>query len=159
MQIKIIAVGKIKEQYFMAGIREYLKRLSRDVKMEIIEVFDEKIPENLSKTELNLIKEKEGRRISRYLKTGTYLIALDRLGRQLSSPELSKMLEDLGVRGRVDLTFLIGGSLGLADSLLKKADFKLSFGAMTYPHQLMRLILMEQLYRSFKIMQGHPYHK
>ncbi|MGI6685555.1 MAG: 23S rRNA (pseudouridine(1915)-N(3))-methyltransferase RlmH [Bacillota bacterium] len=159
MNIRIIAVGKLKEKYLTEGIKEYLKRLSPHAKVEIIEVSDEKIPEHPSDTELRLIKDKEGEKISRYLKEGTYLIALDIQGKNLSSEEMAEMIADLGIKGKSDLTFLIGGSLGLAEFLLKKADFRLSFGRMTFPHQLMRLILVEQLYRSFKIIAGHPYHK
>lgn len=152
-------MGKLKEKYLTEGIKEYLKRLSPHAKVEIIEVSDEKIPEHPSDTELRLIKDKEGEKISRYLKEGTYLIALDIQGKNLSSEEMAEMIADLGIKGKSDLTFLIGGSLGLAEFLLKKADFRLSFGRMTFPHQLMRLILVEQLYRSFKIIAGHPYHK
>jgi 23S rRNA (pseudouridine1915-N3)-methyltransferase len=106
-----------------------------------------------------MIKDKEGEKISRYLKEGTYFIALDIKGKNLSSEELAGMIKNLGVQGKSDITFLIGGSVGLADHLLKQADFRLSFGRMTFPHQLMRLILLEQIYRSFKIIFGHPYHK
>lgn len=159
MNIRIIAVGKVKEKYLQEGIKEYLKRMSPHAKVEVIEVSDEKTSERPSETELRLIKEKEGDRISRYLKEGAYLFALDIKGRNLSSEEMSGMISDLGIQGKSDLTFLIGGSVGLADSLIEKADFKLSFGRMTFPHQLMRLILVEQLYRSFKIIAGHPYHK
>lgn len=159
MNIRIIAVGKVKEKYLTEGIKEYLKRLSPHGKVEVIEVADEKAPDHPSETELRLIKEKEGEKISRYLKEGTYLFALDIQGKNLSSEELAGMVSDLGLRGKSDLTFLIGGSVGLADYLIEKADFRLSFGRMTYPHKLMRLILVEQLYRCFKIIAGHPYHK
>lgn len=159
MNIRIIAVGKVKEKYLTEGIKEYLKRISPHAKVEVLEVSDEKTPEHPSETELRLIKEKEGEKISRYLKEGTYLIALDIQGKNLSSEEMARMISDLGVKGKSDLTFLIGGSVGLADYLIEKADFRLSFGRMTYPHQLMRLILVEQLYRNFKIIAGHPYHK
>ncbi|MGI6067010.1 MAG: 23S rRNA (pseudouridine(1915)-N(3))-methyltransferase RlmH [Bacillota bacterium] len=159
MNIRIIAVGKIKEKYLTEGIKEYLKRLSPHAKVDIKEVIDEKIPDHPSETELSLIKNKEGEKISRYLKEGTYLIALDIQGNNLSSEETAEMISDLGLQGKSDITFLIGGSLGLADELIKKADFRLSFGRMTFPHQLMRLILLEQLYRGFKIVAGHPYHK
>ncbi|HHT62393.1 MAG: 23S rRNA (pseudouridine(1915)-N(3))-methyltransferase RlmH [Bacillota bacterium] len=159
MHIRIIAVGKIKEKYLTQGINEYVKRLSPHAKVEIIEVSDEKTSDHLSETELKLIKDKEGEKISRYLKDGTYLIALDIQGKNLSSEEMAEMISNLGVRGKSDITFLIGGSVGLADSLISKADFRLSFGRMTFPHQLMRLILVEQLYRSFKIIERHPYHK
>ncbi|MCR6545492.1 23S rRNA (pseudouridine(1915)-N(3))-methyltransferase RlmH [Dehalobacterium formicoaceticum] len=159
MHIKIIAVGKLKEKYLKEGIHEYLKRLTPHAKVEIIEVSDEKTLENASETEIKLIKDKEGERISRHLKEGIYLIALDVRGKNLSSEELAAKIHNLGVQGKSDLTFLIGGSVGLADFLLEQADFRLSFGRMIYPHQLMRLILLEQLYRCFKINAGHPYHK
>ncbi|MGI6679715.1 MAG: 23S rRNA (pseudouridine(1915)-N(3))-methyltransferase RlmH [Dehalobacterium sp.] len=159
MQIKIITVGKLKEKYLKEGIQEYLKRLTPHAKVDIVEVPDEKTVENASATELKLIKDKEGERIARHLKEGTYLIALDVQGQNLSSEEMAAKIGDLGVRGKSDLTFLIGGSVGLANPLLKQADFRLSFGRMTFPHQLMRLILVEQLYRAFKINAGHPYHK
>ncbi|MEL7566968.1 MAG: 23S rRNA (pseudouridine(1915)-N(3))-methyltransferase RlmH [Dehalobacterium sp.] len=159
MNIRIIAVGKVKEKYLTEGIKEYLKRISPHAKVEVIEVADEKTTERPSETELRLVKEKEGEKINRYLKEGTYLIALDIQGKNLSSEEMAGMINDLGISGKSDLTFLIGGSVGLADSLIEKANFRLSFGQMTYPHQLMRLILVEQLYRCFKIIAGHPYHK
>ncbi len=159
MNIKVIAVGKVKEKYLADGMNEYLKRLSPYARIEIKEVSDEKTPDNPSETELKMIKDKEGEKISRYLKEGTYLIALDMKGKNLSSEELAGMIQNLGVQGKSDITFLIGGSVGLADHLLKQAGFCLSFGRMTFPHQLMRLILLEQIYRSFKIILGHPYHK
>lgn len=159
MHIKIIAVGKIKEKYLTAGINEYLKRMGPFAKVEIVEVGDEKIPDNASEANREAIKNKEGEKISRYLKEGTYLIALDIKGKSLSSEEFAGMIEQFGLEGKSDLTFLIGGSVGLAGFLLQRADFKLSFGRMTYPHQLMRLILLEQVYRSFKIIRGEPYHK
>jgi len=159
MNIRIIAVGKVKEKFLTEGIKEYLKRITPHAKMEVIEVSDEKTTDRPSETELRLVKEKEGEKISRYLKEGTYLIALDIQGKNLSSEELAGMINDLGIKGKSDITFLIGGSVGLADYLIEKADFRLSFGRMTFPHQLMRLILVEQLYRSFKIIAGHPYHK
>ncbi|ATW26190.1 23S rRNA (pseudouridine(1915)-N(3))-methyltransferase RlmH [Candidatus Formimonas warabiya] len=159
MNIRIIAVGKLKEKYLTEGIHEYIKRISPHAKVEITEVPDEKTQDHPSETELKIIKDKEGEKISRYLKEGTYLIALDIRGKNLSSEEMAAMLQDLGVKGKSDLTFLIGGSVGLADHLLNKAGFRLSFGRMTFPHQLMRLILLEQVYRAFKINMGHPYHK
>jgi len=159
VHITIIAVGKIKEKYLAEGIREYLKRLSAYARVEIIEVADEKTAENPSPAELALIKAKEGEKISRYLKSGTCIIALDIQGRNYSSEEMAAAIADLGLKGKSDLTFIIGGSVGLADTLLQAADIRLSFGRMTYPHQLMRLILLEQIYRSFKINRGEPYHK
>jgi len=159
MQIRIIAVGKIKKKYLIDGIKEYLKRLGPFANLDIVEIADEKTSEHASETELELIKRKEGERIGRYLKEGTCLIALDIQGKILSSEDLAGFIHDLGVSGRSHITFLIGGSVGLDKSLIDRADLRLSFGRMTYPHQLMRLILMEQIYRSFKIIHGHPYHK
>lgn len=159
MHVTIIAVGKIKEKYLADGMREYLKRLSAYAKVEIIEVADEKTAENPSPAELAQIKAKEGEKISRYLKSGTCIIVLDIQGKNLSSEEMAATIADLGLKGKSDLTFIIGGSVGLAETILRAADIRLSFGRMTYPHQLMRLILLEQIYRSFKIIKGEPYHK
>lgn len=159
MNIKIIGVGKLKEKYLKDGIAEYLKRLTAYAKVEIIEVSDEKTPDNASLAEEGQIKAKEGERILKHVKEGSYVIALAIDGKNLSSEGLSGLMADLGGRGKSDLTFIIGGSLGLADVILKKADYKLSFSAMTFPHQLMRLILVEQIYRGFRIIKGEPYHK
>ncbi len=159
MNIKIITVGRIKEKYFTAAIKEYSKRLSRYSKLEVIEVADEHAPDNLSQREIDIIKEKEGERIKARIPERSYVIALVIEGRQLSSEELAKRIEDLGIDGINDLTFIIGGSLGLSDEIIRMADFKLSFSKMTYPHQLMRVILLEQIYRSFRIIRNEPYHK
>lgn len=159
MNIKIIAVGKIKEKYLQQGIAEYLKRLSGYAKVEIIEVGDEKAPENMSAAQEEQVKAKEEERISKYIKEGTFLIPLAIEGKEYTSEGLARFIANLGVKGKSDITFLIGGSLGLTDSLLKKGDQLLSFSKMTFPHQLMRLILLEQVYRSFRIIKGEPYHK
>ncbi|QXM06966.1 23S rRNA (pseudouridine(1915)-N(3))-methyltransferase RlmH [Crassaminicella indica] len=159
MNITIIGVGKIKEKYLVSAINEYKKRLSRYCKLHMIEVIDEKAPENLSDKEMEQIKDAEGEKILKHIKDGMYVIALDIKGKMLSSEELSDKLEKLGVGGNSSIAFVIGGSLGLSKKILKRADYKLSFSAMTFPHQLMRVILLEQVYRGFRIMRGEPYHK
>ena len=159
MNIKIIGVGKIKEKYMQRGILEYSKRLSRYCNLEIIEVDDEKAPENLSEKEKNIIKSKEGDRILSKISPNSYIISLVIDGKKLSSEELSKKIETLMVEGIDDITFVIGGSLGLSKEVIDRSNFKLSFSKMTFPHQLMRLILLEQVYRGFRIMRGEPYHK
>ncbi|MDS1030543.1 23S rRNA (pseudouridine(1915)-N(3))-methyltransferase RlmH [Bacillota bacterium LX-D] len=159
MLIKLITVGKVKEKYLKEGIAEFLKRLGPYAKVEIIEVQDESTPDKASALEEEQIKEKEAERISKHLKTGTFVIALALEGKMLSSEQLAQKLHSLGLEGKSDLTFLIGGSLGLAPSILAKADFRLCLSPLTFPHQLVRLILLEQIYRSFRIMRGEPYHK
>lgn len=159
MNIHIIGVGKIKERYLREGIEEFLKRLSTYAKVDVREVDDEKAPENLSDKEAEQLKRKEGERILSALPKASYVIALAIEGRMLSSEALSKEIENLGILGHSDISFIIGGSLGLSETVLMRADAKLSFSKMTFPHQMMRLILTEQLYRSFRIMKGQPYHK
>lgn len=159
MKISILAVGKVKESYFRDGIAEYMKRLSKYAKMEIIEVADEKTPDKLSETEENLIKDKEGQRLLKSIKPDAYVIALALDGKKLDSVKLSEKIESLGVSGVSHIQFVIGGSLGLSDEILSRADMKLSFSDMTFPHQLMRLILCEQIYRSYRIINHEPYHK
>jgi len=159
MNIKIIAVGKLKENYLKEGIAEYLKRLKPYAKVEIIEVAEEKEPANASPADEIMIKGREGERILEKVKPGSYLIALAIDGKQLSSEELADKLDNLALEGKSDIAMVIGGPLGLSEEVLKKADFKLSFSKMTFPHQLMRLILMEQIYRAFKIIKGELYHK
>ena len=159
MKITILTVGKIKEKFYREAIEEYTKRLSRYSRVEIVEVTDEKTPDRASEAEEKLIKEKEGERLLRYVKDTDYVCALAIEGRQLDSVELSGKLEALGVGGVSSIVFVIGGSLGLSEQVLRRADYKLSFSKMTFPHQLMRVILLEQIYRSFRIMHGEPYHK
>ncbi len=163
MKITILCVGKIKEKFYRDAIAEYEKRLSRYCKLEIIEVADEKTPEGASETVELQIKEKEAERMiarmEKYLRDGAFVCALAIDGKQLDSVELSKKIDRLGTGGTSHIIFLIGGSLGMADSLLKRADMKLSFSKMTFPHQLMRVILLEQIYRAYRIMNGEPYHK
>lgn len=159
MNIKIISVGKIKEKYLKLGIEEFTKRLSKYCKLEIIELEDEKAPENLSEKEMENIKNKEGNKILSNIKENAYVIALAIDGKNLSSEELADKLNNLSIMGTSNIVFIIGGSLGLSNGVLNRADFKLSFSKMTFPHQLMRLILLEQIYRSFRIIKGEPYHK
>ena len=159
MKITVLCVGRIKEDYFTDAVREYAKRLSRYAKLDIAEVEDEKTPDKASDAENAAIKEKEGARLLARLPEDAYVIALAIDGKAPDSVELSRKIEDLGVRGKSHLCFIIGGSLGLSKSVLARADERLSFSRMTFPHQLMRVILLEQLYRSFRIMRGEPYHK
>lgn len=141
------------------GINEFKKRLSKYCKLDIVEVNDEKAPENLSEKEKRMVKEKEGEKILRKLPLNSFVIALEIEGKSLSSIEFSKKIESVMVNGINDITFIIGGSLGLSKEVLNKSHYKLSFSKMTFPHQLMRLILLEQIYRAFRIMKGEPYHK
>jgi 23S rRNA (pseudouridine1915-N3)-methyltransferase len=159
MRITVLTVGKIKEKYLRDGIAEYAKRLGRYCKLEMIEVADEKTPDRASEAEELQIKNTEGERLQRYIREGDYVIALAIDGKMLDSVELSEKIEKLGVQGQSSLVFVIGGSLGLSDEVLRRADYKLSFSRMTFPHQLMRMILLEQIYRSYRIMHGEPYHK
>ncbi len=159
MKITLITVGKIKEKYFTDAIAEYAKRLSRYCKLEIVEVADEKTPDGASESLENQIKEKEGDRILSKVPDGAYVVALAIEGKQLSSEELADKMEKWNVGGISHLVFIIGGSLGLTPKVLNRADFKLSFSKMTFPHQLMRVVLLEQIYRSFRIRNNEPYHK
>lgn len=159
MKITILTVGKIKEDFYRKAIAEYSKRLSRYCKLEIIEVTDEKTPDSASAVVEEQIKDKEGERLLKYIREDAYVIALAIEGKMLDSIELSKNIEQLGIIGKSHIIFVIGGSLGLSDRILKRADFKLSFSKMTFPHQLMRVILLEQIYRSYRIICKEPYHK
>lgn len=159
MQIQIVSVGRVKEKYLKMGIAEFEKRLRPYCKLVIDEVSDEQAPEQLSDKELLQVKQKEGERILNKIKPSQYVIALDIQGQNWSSEQLAKEMERLSVYGKSQLSFVIGGSNGLSDDVLKRADQKLSFSKMTFPHQLMKLILLEQIYRSFKIQKNEPYHK
>ena len=159
MNITIIGVGKIKEKYLKLGIDEFSKRLSKYSKLDIIELDDEKCPENLSEKDMLIVKDKEGKKILSKIRSNSYVIALAIDGKNLSSEEVADTMSKLAVRGNSHITFVIGGSLGLSDEVLKRADYKLSFSKMTFPHQLMRLILLEQVYRAFRINNNEPYHK
>lgn len=159
MNIKIICVGKLKEKYWKQGIAEYSKRLGKFCKFEIVEVPDEKAPEKLSESQMENVKKTEGERILGKLKDRDYVYALAILGKERTSEEFASEIENLTTYGRSDLAFVIGGSLGLSEDVLKRADSQISFGRFTMPHQLMRLVLTEQIYRAFMINSGSPYHK
>lgn len=159
MQIAIITVGKIKEKYLRDAIAEYSKRLSKYCKLTIVEVADEKTPENASELLQEQIREKEAERILHAVKKDSYVITLEIEGEMLDSVKFSRKLERLGVSGVGHVTFIIGGSIGLGRSVLERSDYALSFSKMTFPHQLMRVILLEQIYRAYRIMQNEPYHK
>ncbi len=159
MKITVIAVGKIKEKFYTDAIAEYSKRLSRYCRLEVIQVADEKTPDGASEAQERQIKEKEGSRILAQIKDSAYVIALAVQGTMLSSEQLASKLNKLGVDGQSQIVLIIGGSLGLSDEVLKRADYHLSFSPMTFPHQLMRVILLEQIYRSYRIISGEPYHK
>ena len=159
MKITLVTVGKIKEKFFEDAIKEYSKRLSRYCKLEILQVADEKTPEGASEAVELQIKEKEGQRILSLIRDDAYVIALAIEGKMLDSEELAERIEKLGVSGISQIVFVIGGSLGLSAQVMKRADYALSFSRMTFPHQLMRVILLEQIYRSYRIMTNQPYHK
>ncbi|MBZ5750118.1 MULTISPECIES: 23S rRNA (pseudouridine(1915)-N(3))-methyltransferase RlmH [Metabacillus] len=159
MNISIVTIGKLKEKYLKQGIDEYLKRLSIYAKLEVIELPDEKAPENLSETEMVQVKEKEGERILGKINDDTHVIALAIEGKMKSSEQLAKDLDQLATYGKSKIAFVIGGSLGLSNAVMKRANDTLSFSKMTFPHQLMRLILVEQIYRAYRINRGEPYHK
>jgi 23S rRNA (pseudouridine1915-N3)-methyltransferase len=159
MKITILCVGKIKEKYFTMAIDEYSKRLNRYCKLEIIEVADEKTIDQAGEAIENQIKKTEGGRILKNIKDGAFVITLAIQGNALTSEELADKIEKLGVGGASHLIFIIGGSLGLSEEVLQRADYKLSFSKMTFPHQLMRVILLEQIYRAYRINLNEPYHK
>lgn len=159
MKITILCVGKIKEKYFVMGIEEYKKRLGRYCKLDIIEVPDEKTPDSASAAEELQIKKREGEKILRHVKDESYVIALAIEGQMLTSTELASMVDRIGIGGTSHIVFIIGGSLGLDEDILKRANYKLSFSKMTFPHQMMRMILLEQIYRAYRINTNQPYHK
>ena len=159
MKITLITVGKIKEKYLRDAIAEYTKRLSKYCKLEIIEVADEKTPDNASETVEEQIRIKEGERILKNVKDDAYVITLEILGKQLTSEQLADKIDTLGIQGTSHIVFIIGGSIGLGQDVLKRSNYSLSFSKMTFPHQLMRVILLEQIYRSYRIINGEPYHK
>ena len=159
MKITIVCVGKIKEKFYTDAIREYSKRLGRYCNLSIVEVADEKTKEQASETEIAIVKDREGERILKNIREDGYVIALAIAGQQPDSVQLSQKINALGLRGISHIYFVIGGSLGLSDAVLQRADEKLSFSNMTFPHQLMRVILLEQIYRSYRIIHNEPYHK
>lgn len=159
MEIRILSVGKIKEKYLNAGTAEYAKRLSRYCKLTFCQVADEKTPDRASDALNEQIKDTEGQRLLKHIREQDYVIALAIDGNMLDSVELSRKIGQLGVEGRSSIAFVIGGSLGLSDAVLQRADYRLSFSRMTFPHQLMQMILLEQIYRGFRILNNEPYHK
>ncbi len=159
MEIRIVTVGKIKEKYLNDGIAEYAKRLSRYCKLTFCQVTDEKTPDKASDALNEQIKNTEAQRLMKQIREPDYVIALALDGNMLDSIELSQKISRLGVEGKSSIAFVIGGSLGLGDEVLRRADYKLSFSKMTFPHQLMQMILLEQIYRSYRIMNNEPYHK
>ena len=159
MNIKLITVGKLKEKYLTEGIAEYTKRLSRFCKVQVVELIDEKTPENASEAQNNQIMAKEGERIQAKIGSRDYVIVLAIEGKQFPSEEFSQKLEAIAVNGYSDITFIIGGSLGLSKAIKQRANLKMSFGLLILPHQLMHLVLIEQIYRAYMIQQGSPYHK
>lgn len=159
MKITILSVGKVKEKYWNMALDEYGKRLSRYCKLELVEVPDEKTPDGASVALENQIRQKEGKRLLDKIPVGAHVIALAIEGKMLDSVELSKKIERLGVHGTAHIVFIIGGSLGLDSEVLHRADEQISFSKLTFPHQMMRVILLEQIYRCYRIMSGSPYHK
>ncbi|OUQ12355.1 23S rRNA (pseudouridine(1915)-N(3))-methyltransferase RlmH [Massilimicrobiota sp. An142] len=159
MKIKLICVGKLKEKYLYDGIKEYLKRISAYSDIEVIEVADERIPDNPSLAEETIVKSKEGRRILDKVKQDDYMILLDVQGKELDSIQFAERIEDCMINGKSTIDFVIGGSLGHGEDVLTRANARISFSQMTFPHQLMRLILVEQIYRAFKIIRHETYHK
>ena len=159
MRITILSVGKLKEKYLNDAVSEYKKRLSRYCKLEIIEVTDEKSPEQAREKEELQIREKEGERLLGHIREDAYVITLEMGGNELTSEQFAKKIETLGVKGNSHVYFVIGGSIGLGENIRRRSNYPLSFSKMTYPHQLMRVILLEQLYRGYRIVRGEPYHK
>lgn len=159
MNINIIAVGKVKEKYILNGIDEFKKRLSVHAKVNIIEVSDEAAPENLSANEMEIVKNREGERILKKIKDSDYVITLEIKGKKLTSEKFASLVEKTALDGHSTIDFVIGGSLGLSQEVMKRSDYALSFSDMTFPHQLMRLILIEQVYRAYRIINNYPYHK
>ena len=159
MNIQIICIGKLKEKYWTDAIKEYSKRLSRFCTLDIVELKESLLPANASAADEEKVKSEEGKEILKAIRDGAYVITLEIRGKALSSEELAAKIDDLGLTGRSNVAFVIGGSLGLSPEVSKRADFKLSFSKMTFPHQMMRVILLEQIYRSFKINRHETYHK
>jgi len=159
MNIQVICIGKLKEKYWVDGIKEYSKRLSRFCTLDIIELKESRLPDNASAADEEKVKVEEGKSILNKIKDSTYVITLEIKGKQLSSEELAEKIEDLSLDGKSDIAFVIGGSLGLSEDVSRRANYKLSFSKMTFPHQMMRVILLEQVYRAFKIIRHEAYHK
>lgn len=159
MNISIIAVGKLKEKYLKQGIEEYLKRLGPYAKVQVKEVADEKAPDNMSENEMKEVKQKEGERILSQISQDAYVITLEIDGKMLTSEKFAAKLDELATYGKSKIAFVIGGSVGISKNVQKRSDLALSFSELTFPHQMMRMILLEQVYRAFRIIRGEPYHK
>lgn len=159
LQIKVIAVGKIREKYLVEGIKEYSKRLSAYIRLEIMEIADEPCPERLSPADEVRVREKEGERILKAIGSQDHVILLDLKGKEFTSPGLSEYIDQLALMGQSSITFIIGGSLGISEEVKRRADYRWSFSQLTFPHPLIRLMLLEQIYRAMKISKGEPYHK
>ena len=159
MNITIISVGKVKEKYIKLGIEEFSKRLSRYCKLTMVEIADEKTPEQASDREIKLIKDREGKLILNKIKANTYVIAMDLQGEMTSSEQLAEQISQLALSGNSNIVFIIGASLGLSDEVKNRANYKLCFSKLTFPHQLFKLILLEQIYRAYRINNNEPYHK
>lgn len=157
--IKIIAVGKLKEKAMRMLVDEYQKRLSTYTKIEVIEVPDEMAPQSLSAAQMEQVKEKEGERILAKVKPQEYVILLDLKGKMLSSEQLAQQMDQLQTYGSSDITFIIGGSLGLSAMLIQRANLRWKLSDLTFPHQLVRILLVEQIYRAYTILHHQPYHK
>lgn len=159
MQVRIITVGKLKEKYWREAIKEYVKRLTAFTRIEIVEVAEERLPDQPSTAEIENCKIKEGERIKKHLSPSFFVIPLAIEGKMVSSEDLAKKIDNWTLEGKSQLAFIIGGSYGISQEILKKGDYLLSFSPMTFPHQMMRVILLEQVYRAFKIIRNEPYHK
>lgn len=159
MNISVICIGKLKEKYWTQAVEEYSKRLKSYCSLDIIELKEARLPDKAGPSEEQAVKDAEGEEILKKLKDSMYVITLEVKGKQLSSEKLAEKIEQLGIAGHSHIAFIIGGSLGLSEAVSRRADFKLSFSEMTFPHQMMRVILLEQVYRSFKIIRNETYHK
>lgn len=159
MRIQVICIGKLKEKYWTDAVAEYMKRLSKYCDIEIVELKESRLPDKASAAQEAAVVEEEGKAILGKIKDGSYVITLEILGKNLTSEELASKMEELPIMGKSHVTFIIGGSLGLSKEVSKRSDFKLSFSKMTFPHQMMRVILLEQVYRAFKINKNEAYHK
>lgn len=159
MKVRILAVGSLKEKYLVLGVKEYLSRLAKFTKLEVVEVKDEPIPDNASLAIEQQIKDKEGQKLLSLIKSDEFVILLDLAGKQLTSIELANLIEDCMIKGKSTITFVIGGSLGHDKGIIDRANYRLSISKMTFPHQLARLLVSEQIYRAFKIIRNEKYHK
>ena len=159
MHITILAVGKIKESYWQDAIAEYSMRLRKYCKLDVIEVADEKTPDQAGEALQRQIRDREGERLLKHIKENAYVITLEITGKMTDSEGLAEKIGQLGIQGNSEVVFVIGGSIGLGEAVLRRSDYALSFSKMTFPHQMMRVILLEQIYRSYRILHGEPYHK